>query len=196
MCATTSYEMRPPDEAALDPAFVTPGLSCPRTVLAPTGLPLALGPKSPPLRRNGSWASMSLADGDKAPSAPSPDGFPAGMRRNTSLPDLSREMDARPEAASAPPAAVVTACRGRVRAGAHRRVLTKRARVIAVTIVATMGYPARASGLAFTHPVAAGITLACDLTEAALSSLPPGHAHAVIGLACHLLMDLLTASPY
>lgn len=56
-------------------------------------------------------------------------------------------------------------------------------------------HPARATGSAYEHPVAAGATVACDVADVILQCFPPGHAHAVIALVLHLLMDLLLASP-
>lgn len=56
--------------------------------------------------------------------------------------------------------------------------------------------PARATGIAYTHPVAAVTSVGCDLLQMVIAYLPPGHAHAIVALALHLLSDMLLASPY
>jgi hypothetical protein len=92
----------------------------------------------------------------------------------------------------------------RAQAGAMVRVKSRRVAVVARRMLkvsftkATQAvfHPARAAGAAYTHPAAALASLVFDLLDVTLSSFPPGHAHAVIALMCHLIMDLLLASPY
>jgi hypothetical protein len=56
--------------------------------------------------------------------------------------------------------------------------------------------PAAATGSAYDHPAAAHAAVLCDVAELGLTFFPPGHVHAFLGLAIHLVMDLLLASPY
>jgi hypothetical protein len=73
-----------------------------------------------------------------------------------------------------------------------RRVL----RSTSATAAQVAYHPVRAAGAAYHHPAAAVASIVFDVLDTLLSSFPPGHAHAVIALACHLVMDLLLASPY
>jgi hypothetical protein len=89
-------------------------------------------------------------------------------------------------------AAAVARAKSRRAAVVARRLL----RVTSTKATQAVFHPVRAAGAAYTHPVAALASLLFDLLDVTLSSFPPGHAHAVIALICHLIMDLLLASPY
>jgi hypothetical protein len=73
------------------------------------------------------------------------------------------------------------------------RAVLRGTRVVAVDLVY---HPVRATGSAYSHPAAAATSVMCDVAEAVVQSFPPGHAHAVIALALHVVMDMLLASPY
>lgn len=83
--------------------------------------------------------------------------------------------------------------RARRRRALLLRSLLRGSRVAAVQLAY---HPSRATGSAYAHPAAATASVVCDVAGQVMSSFPPGHSHAVIALALHLMMDLLLASPY
>lgn len=73
--------------------------------------------------------------------------------------------------------------------------LRRSANVSAMSATTMVGYPARATGLAFKHPLAAAVSMICDMFEAFLGGLPHAGWHEVLGMLLHIIASLLTAAP-
>lgn len=75
------------------------------------------------------------------------------------------------------------------------RTMRRHVSVSAISLTTLIAYPGRATGLAFKHPIAAALSVLCDVGESVVGGWPDTKTHEFMGLMFHLIVCMLTASP-